>query len=133
VSPVVRHPHGVDFVDDDTLVVACGEGGLAILPIPAGDVPPTAWEVRPSAVLPPEGNARSPGSVAVRASGDGSHELLVCVNWAHTLTRHRLQGAALSTGGVAARRWLDVPDGVAISPDGRWAAVSNHFSHSVFV
>jgi len=132
-SPVVRQPHGVDFVDDDTLVVASREGGLAVLPIPAGDVPPTAWEVRPSAVLRPAGTAASPGSVAVRASGDGSHELLVCVNWAHTLTRHRLDGAALSTGEVAARRWLDVPDGVAISHDGHWVAVSNHFSHSVFV
>ena len=44
-SPVVRHPHGVDFVDDDTLVVASRERAASPkppFPIPAGDVPPTA-------------------------------------------------------------------------------------------
>ena len=132
-SPAVRQPHGLDFVDDDTLVVASREGGLAVLPIPAGDVPPTAWDVTPTAVHAASGHDDSPGSVAVATADGGGHELLVCVNWTHTLKRHRLHAGTLSPPDVAARRWLDVPDGVAISPDERWVAVSNHFSHSVFV
>ena len=31
------------------------------------------------------------------------------------------------------RKWLNVPDGVAVSDDGRWLAISNHDTHSVLV
>jgi hypothetical protein len=76
----------------------------------------------------------APGSVAVRHLGDGRHEALVCNNWGHTVTRHAIASdGELSHGEVVARRFLDVPDGVAISRDGRWVAVSNHNTHSVLV
>jgi DNA-binding beta-propeller fold protein YncE len=31
------------------------------------------------------------------------------------------------------RRWLDVPDGVTVSGDGRWLALSNHHRHGVLM
>ena len=34
---------------------------------------------------------------------------------------------------MIARKWLDVPDGVAVSANGRWLAVSNHEVGVVFV
>jgi DNA-binding beta-propeller fold protein YncE len=128
-SPALHEPHGVDFVDDDTLVVSNRSAGVTVLRIPdhPGDVAPTE-AARNSGLL------QSPGSVAVRHLGGGRHEALVCNNWGHTVTRHAVDGAGeLSHGEVVARRFLDVPDGVAISRDGRWVAVSNHNTHSVLV
>src|SRR5581483_7714159 len=42
-------------------------------------------------------------------------------------------GPTLGAEEVIARRWLDLPDGLALSHDGRWLAISNHNSHSVLV
>jgi hypothetical protein len=128
-SPALHEPHGVDFVDDDTLVVSNRSAGVTVLRVPdhPGDVASTEVARNP-------GLLEAPGSVAVRHLGDGRHEALVCNNWGHTVTRHAIASdGELSHGEVVARRFLDVPDGVAISRDGRWVAVSNHNTHSVLV
>jgi Lipoprotein LpqB beta-propeller domain len=128
-SPALHEPHGVDFLDDDTLVVSNRSAGVTVFRITdhSGDVASTE-------VARNHGSLESPGSVAVRHLGGGRHEALVCNNWGHTVTRHTIAGdGELSHGEVVARRFLDVPDGVAISRDGRWVAVSNHNTHSVLV
>jgi hypothetical protein len=67
-------------------------------------------------------------------SDDGSREVLVCNNWANTITRHAVaDDGSLIEGEIAARAWLAIPDGVAISGDGEWLAVSNHSAHCVFL
>ena len=81
-----------------------------------------------------EGMFQAPGSVAVRSLGQGHHELLVCNNSANTVTRHLIDGTgALVRGEIVLRRWLDIPDGITLSHDGRWLAVSNHETHTVFL
>jgi hypothetical protein len=60
--------------------------------------------------------------------------VLVCGNWSNVVTRFELDASGRLAGGVPAlRRWLDLPDGIAASRDGRWLAVSNHNTHSVLV
>ena len=121
----VREPHGVDFVDDETLVVGSRGGGIGVFRLPD----------RGGSELTPLGAPRlldSPGSVAVRRLGQECHEVLACNNWANTITRHVLEPSGTLTGGeVVAGRWLDLPDGLALSRDGRWLAVSNHDGHNV--
>ena len=128
----LHEPHGVDFVDDDRLIVANRAGGVAVFRLPQ---PGTAGEM--TRIAPADGDVPgpldSPGSVAVHSFGAG-HEVLVCHNWANTVTRHMLDAdGMLAAGEVVVRKWLDLPDGVAISRDGRWLAVSNHNSHSVLI
>lgn len=127
-STALREPHGIDFLDDDTLIVANRAGWLVPFRLPSAgrdDVPVDG-------VLPPK--LDSPGSVAVHSRGPGHAEVLACNNWENTVTRHVFDGnGTLSAGEVVVRRWLDLPDGIAMSRDGRWLAVSNHNSHSVFV
>ena len=128
-SPALHEPHGVDFDDDDTLIVSNRSAGVTVLGVSGhpGDVAVT--DAAPTARL-----LQTPGSVAVRHLGGGRHEALVCNNWGHTVTRHTIDGAGeLSHGEVVARRFLDVPDGVAISRDGRWVAISNHNTHSILI
>ena len=60
--------------------------------------------------------------------------MLACHNLAHMVTRHKLDASGALVGGdVLLRKWLDIPDGLALSHDGRWLAVSNHNTHGVFL
>ena len=64
----------------------------------------------------------------------GEHELLAVHNWANAITGNQVASdGTLVEGDVVLRRWLDLPDGLALSSDGRWLAVSNHNTHDVLV
>jgi hypothetical protein len=127
----LRQPHGLDWVDTATLVVGDRDGGLALLPVPPGGpgVRTATVGTVPLAARPEL--LSGPGSVTVAPE---TSELLVCNNWANTITRHRLDaGGAVAEEEVWLRRNLDLPDGVAVSGDGRWVAVSNHNEQVVLV
>jgi hypothetical protein len=129
----LEQPHGVDWVDGSELVVGDRAGGIALVPVPvpaAGGAARTV-EVTSRPVPTAAGMLDGPGSVAV--IGDGP-EVLVAGNWANAITRHRVgPGPSVVDEDVWLRRSLDLPDGVAASPDGRWIAVSNHNEHVVLV
>jgi hypothetical protein len=61
-SPALNLPHGVDFLDEDTLIVANREGSVAIFELPAGNVR-EEWEILPIETWPAGGTAvlQSPG------------------------------------------------------------------------
>jgi sugar lactone lactonase YvrE len=134
-SRSLRYPHGLDFIDDETLVVANRGGGLSILRLPdefggrvcQGEV---LWQF-------PGGRfrwMRSPGSVVVRHEDGGLVSLLTCNNYSHRVTRHVLDRGRdyrLVRKDVCLRRGLIIPDGIALSHDGRWVAVSSHGTHDV--
>jgi hypothetical protein len=130
-SPLLREPHGLDFVDEETLVVGNRSGGIAVFRVPAGGA--TAAPLEPLGPVV-EQASDGPGSVLVDSPDPGRREVLACNNWADTVTRHVLEpGWTLRAGEVVLHKWLDLPDGLALSHDGRWLATSNHNSHSVLV
>ena len=122
-SPLLEEPHGLDWQDDDTLVVANRAGHLSVLRIAEGEL----VEVSSTPT-------DAPGSVALTPVGGGGHAALVCGNWNSVVTRFELDAVGiLSEGGPTLRRWLDLPDGIAAGGTGRWLAVSNHNTHTVLV
>jgi hypothetical protein len=130
----LHQPHGLDWLDAGTLVVGDRAGGLALLAVPPGGPGVREVEVTTVPVAADRDLLRGPGSVAVAGPG----EVLVAGNWADAITRHRLGDPPWSTRAVVEeevwlRRGLDLPDGVAVSPDGRWVAVSNHNEQAVLV
>jgi hypothetical protein len=119
-SSSLHHPHGVDFLDEETLVVANRRGGVIVLRLPSGE--PVGQALLTA--------ADGPGSVRVDRRG----AVLVCNNWANTITRHAQEaGGGLSAGEIVLRKWVDLPDGVAVSNDGHRLATSNHNTHTVVV
>jgi hypothetical protein len=63
-------------------------------------------------------------------------EVLICNNNGHTVTRHLLDRAAdgaLRNSEILLNKYLNGPDGVSVSPDRRWIAVSNHNTHNVLL
>jgi len=128
--------HGVDFVDDETLVVANRDGLVSILQLPPGELAGRHCHVLPIGEIRGSffSRVKTPGSVAVRHEPNGLASVLVCNNYSHRVTRHVLDpraGYRVVKNEVLLRHSLKVPDGIALSRDGEWIAVSSHRTHDV--
>jgi hypothetical protein len=136
-SPALNSPHGLDFIDDDTIAVTSRKADVAVFKLPPRRSADRLHELSPIQVLRAEAGSAvgSPGSVAV-IRGDGACELLICNNSGHSVTLHRLDcgGAwAMTDERPLLRRWLNLPDGIGVSDDRRWIAISNHNTHNVLL
>lgn len=137
-SPCLRYPHGLEFVDESTLIVGNRNGDVVVFTLPPGGHAAHPCELDPVQTLPagPDSSIRWPGSLAIVRREASASELLVCNNFRHNITRHVFDpdaGRATPDGEIALGKWLDVPDGISASSDGRWIAVSNHWTHGVLI
>ncbi|PDQ20487.1 hypothetical protein CN311_13880 [Mesorhizobium sanjuanii] len=128
--------HGLDFIDDRTLVVANRDGLIAIFALPSGDPAGRQCEIAPIRQI--KGGLfcklKTPGSVAVRHESWGRVSLLVCNNYRNRVTRHvvnRWWGYRASKNQLLLKHGLDIPDGIALSHDCQWVAVSSHGTKDV--
>jgi DNA-binding beta-propeller fold protein YncE len=135
-SRSLNRPHGLDFLDDETLAVASRMEDVAIFRLPPSGKPQA--DVSPIRILSKgDGSLLSaPGSISVVRLDPARCELLVCNNTGHSLSRHvidRAAGCSVMSSAILLKKWLNLPDGVCVSRDRRWIAVSNHNSHQVLV
>ena len=137
-SPCFQQPHGLFFIDRETLIVTNRIGSAVLVKVPTRDKSSRRVEV--SAVRTITGDqsrqVESPGSVSVFPLGNDLHEVLICNNYVHCITRHVLDAAAnfdVTENEVLLREGLNIPDGVAVNPEGRWIAISNHNGHEVML
>ncbi len=136
--PDFAYPHGISFIDDETAVIANREGAVTVISLPPSGKAGQLHTVKPLAVLS-SGRLRklkSPGSVAVHARKPGVYRLLVGNNYIHRVTSHRIdtrKGIRFGWHRVLLERDLNIPDGLCLSSDRKWLAVSNHSSQEVFV
>ena len=135
-SSCLRYPHGLDFLDDETLVVANREGDVAVFKLPS--TRGGAIDLSPIQVLAARSDSFvvTPGSVSVVRTVDGRCELLVCNNYGDTVSRHvidRSANCAIVKSSILLKKWLDLPDGLCVSPDGYWIAVSNHNTNGILI
>lgn len=135
-SDGISQVHGIDFIDHRTLAVANRNVKVAVVRLP--DSVPEGRQYRAQVLRHLHGGPfcriKTPGSVAVRRLSGGQVDLLVCNNYAHRVTRHvvvpRL-GYLSWRNQVLLKQGLDIPDGIAVSGDGRWIAVSSHATRDV--
>ena len=135
-STALGKPHGVDFIDDDTIAVASRDTGVAVFKLPPGDADVSLHTITPTVIWPAgEGmHFGVPGSIRVSRADRDLCELLVCDNTRNCVTRHQFDAnSAIRTSDVFVHDYLEVPDGVAVSRDRRWVAVSNHEAHNVLM
>lgn len=131
-SSHLRRPHGLDFIDDEKIIVANREGHSCIFAVPDGAT--GKHEANPIAVLTsPE--ISSPGSVAVSMGSSGASEILICSDYSNKVSKHSFNGGASKTdnGRALLQKWIRFPDGICISEKKEWIAVSNHDTHAVFI
>ncbi len=136
ISSGISLVHGLDFIDNQTLAIANRDGFLSIIEFPLGN-----WSGRTCEVVPrmqmlgsPGSEVHSPGSVAVTRDARRNLALLTCENFVHHVSRHEIDpqnGYALKSSRVLLKHGLIVPDGISVSHDGQWIAVSSHETHEV--
>lgn len=131
-------PHGVNWINDHTLIVANRKGGVDILELPE------EWPASRHIQLDPIQTIHCdlldgldfPGSVALRPLGDGLHEVFICNNYKHYVSQHILDESdhyRVKSSSMLLRQDLQVPDGITLSQDGCWIAVSNHNSSLIHI
>lgn len=136
-SAHLKYPHGIAFIDSETIVVANRLGDVAVFSVSASAEHAEIYR-EPLVVLEEseQTQIQNPGSVDVYLLSGGDFRMLVCNNYLHTVTSHRLQigkRVAITGHRVLARRKLIIPDGLTVSPDRRWLAVSNHVTGELMV
>jgi hypothetical protein len=137
-SPSLNQPHGLAFIDDETLIVVnrCGEAPIFKIPS-SGD---SRKKFNISSLLTIGCNDKhkleSPGSVSVSCLDHDHFEILICNNYAHYITRHILERKdqlKLISNEILLSNGLAIPDGIAVNNGNRWIAISNHDRHCVFL
>ena len=140
VSPSLKITHGVFFLDEDTLMVASRGGCVDLFKLPKKNPSRKTIELLP--VFSIKGGIfsrlNSPGSICATQTRANLRDVLVCNNFKHVVTKHTLEVAnngeyRVHNRGVFARNTLNIPDGLHISANDRWVAVSNHHGECVAI
>lgn len=129
----LNYPHGLDFIGDDKLLIANRAGEMCILAIPRNES--GRCDVEPLSIFQSD-QISTPGSVFVSSTQPHSCEALICNNYVNSVTKHELDltaGCLLKSSKLLLKKWLDVPDGICLSADERWIAISNHRTHTILV
>ncbi len=138
-SDAIREPHGLDFIGENLLLVANRKGSLALFAIPERTAGNRLHQVQPLQEIRQASlrhKLNSPGSLCIVDHDHKQAEVLVCNNYSHRITRHVLPlraGFSLPNNSILLQEGLQIPDGIAISPDKSWLAVSNHNTKSVLM
>ncbi len=134
-SSQFNEPHGLDFLDEETIIVSNRSGDVPIFKLP-GKAEGNRHELEPLAVIDSSSGLDAPGSIAVTRPAPNVYEALICNNDGNSITKHLLDfsaGCSLKRSEVLLKKWLDIPDGICVSTDSQWIAISNHKMHSVLV
>jgi hypothetical protein len=124
-------------VDDEHLLVANRYGRVEAFHVPRrasirgtyGPIPLDPMELDSFELL------KGPGAVRVVRHVAGQIEALVCDNQRSIVTKHELllDPLRVNSSHVLLRRFLDFPDGISVTADNEWIAISNHDAHLVLV
>jgi DNA-binding beta-propeller fold protein YncE len=130
-SPDLNRPHGLAFIDDEILVVANRRGKVSVFKIPSGGGDKKKLQINASLTIGcnEKHKVHTPGSVSVSRFGHDRYEILICNNYANHVTQHILDSKdqlTLISSEKLLSNGLEVPDGVAVTNDNRWIAISNH-------
>lgn len=137
-SSSLHAPHGLFFIDEETLVVANRGEGAPILRLPPSGAVDKKFTLSALQTIRGDQFHRlySPGSVSVSRIDQNLYEVLICNNYANYVTRHILEGRGhfvFKSNEILLSKGLGIPDGVAVNRERRWIAISNHKTHSVFL
>jgi hypothetical protein len=139
-SAALREPHGLTFLDDQHLLVCNRAGDVCVFRVPAADRVVSRVTLTPAAVIKGTGwltaKVKSPGSAAAHRLRDGRYRVLVCNNHWNFVSSHVLEltgRVRIANGAHMNGAAIRIPDGISISADGAWFAISNHVDGEVLV
>jgi DNA-binding beta-propeller fold protein YncE len=132
-SPHLKSPHGLDFVDDERIIVVNRDGKACVFKLPFGAS--GRFELEPEAIIVSD-KISTPGSVAVVRDERGSNAVLISNTYSNSISRHSLEldnEHPIDDGRILLKRWINIPDGLCVSHNMQWIAISNHNVHNVML
>lgn len=137
-SPDLDKVHGIDFLDEDTLITANRGSGVLVFRIPPATSDFPVQVIEPIRNLVDDGirDLDGPGSVTVESIKDNLCSVLICNNYSNTVSQVTLDAGSRHgpvASGIFQKKWIDVPDGVGYTHDRKLIAVSIAGSGSVFL
>jgi hypothetical protein len=134
----LNEPHGVDFLDEETIIVTNRSGDAIFLKLPSGEIVNNSFELEPLEFIRSGGAGllHGPGSASIFRIDQKRCEVLICNNYGDTVTRHLVDlsaGCSVKSNEILLKKWLAVPDGLCISRDRNWIAISNQKMRGVFL
>src|SRR5262249_16372636 len=133
-SDHLRQPHGVQFIDEENIIVANRAGDATIFKLPSSRSGSNGPHLVPVAIIRSGDVLHSPGSVSIIKKDTNLYEALICNNDTNKITRHLIgltNGYSVTDNEVLVTKRLNWPDGVSFNME--WIAVSNHKAHNVFL
>lgn len=132
-SDHLNNPHGICFLGNDHMAVCSRGGDVSVFRVPESDKETDEFFIDPEESIKRQGlftaGVRTPGSVDCYEVAENCYRILVCNNYRNTVTSHIVETrgtASIKNEGVLMKERLLIPDGISISPDRKWIAVSNH-------
>ena len=137
-SPSLEFPHGVDFLSEDLIVVANRDAAVTFYRLPSAEHWQDITEIEAIAEFTSpwfgpkrasrlsEGREVRCGPGSIRKHGD---HLYICANYTNTVSKHpiavRDDMIEIGDGELVVETGLELIDGISVSRDGHWIAVSD--------
>lgn len=138
-SKNLTHPHGVEFIGNEYLIVCNRTGCIDVFDIRNIQFNDKVIDLKPIRTIKRANffeKINSPGSLAVLHSSDKKIEILVCNNYSHQITHHDIPLKSrfkLTKSSIFLKNGLNIPDGISINKNKTWVAISNHGTNSVLL
>jgi WD40 repeat protein len=137
-SKDIIEPHGIAFLDNEHILIANRGGIINIFKVPPELGNNAEVALHPVARIKSDFRCRvkSPGSIAAVKTDFGNYRVLAANNYIHTISSHKvdlLDGVKARNEGVLIRKGLVIPDGICVSRDRKWIAVSNHSTGTALI
>ncbi len=137
-SSNLKNPHGIVWIDNNTVIVANRSGEAIVLAIPAITNKVKRLDLVPLQIFPSAelDKINSTDCIGINHLGSKLHEVLICSNSGNYVASYILDESnnfAVQGSSILLKRNLKVPDGVKFSHDSQWIAVCNHDDHTVFI
>lgn len=132
-------PHGITFLGPKHFVVANRSGEVNLFKCPEESSNLSEVELMPLAIFKGQGyygRISAPGSVESYKISNNKYRVLVCNNYICTVVSFVVDLAdkvSVKNKGLTVKRGLIIPDGVNVSPNRKWVAVSSHKTNEVLI
>ena len=133
-------PHGVAFLGNDHIVVCNRGGDVCVFELFRDGELPRERNLEPRASINGRGvlraTVKTPGSVVCYEIAANCYRFFVCNNHLNLVTSHIIwlgNNAKLKNEGILVENRLKTPDGVGLSADNAWIAVSNADNGEVLI
>ena len=130
-SATLKYPHGMVWIDDNTIAVTSRGGKTDIFKLPSRSSVNKLAELKS---IKSFGIVKAPSSITMKQSRNAL-QLLIVSNPANSVTVHDLSPSYsnVTNERVFLKHNLNLPDGIALSGDHKYIAVSNHGGHNILI